>query len=206
LFLLTSCDYDVQKYSVSYSTDSAEKKEAVAGVHEVPRSNVERVVDEVKECPSPVVDKALMERTFRAMALRANRGKFIYWSAEYGNDDKNPANAYAVYVYKGTRYTFWHRPSHEISPGLTMEGMTSVWERPNGSRGQENIDWYGDTGIDGCVNSGSGDKSRYGADEHSVRWNEGFSHRPDEGLVYHYEWQEKYGRALQGLAKTLGVK
>ncbi len=193
LCLLSGACSDVKKYGVTFPVD-ADAKQSVEEIRE----------QALNACPSVEIDQDLMKRTRAALVDHRNRKKFVSWTNSYGNDDHNPGNLYVVYVYKGSRYTVWHAPPHEIRPGLSDEGLISIWERPNGSKGEKVLDGYSDLGMTGCVGFAFRGDEVKDSTAHFMRWNDAYA--KDEGLVYHHEWQERYRRAIEGLAFTLGVK
>lgn len=162
---------------------------------------IEEPVPVEKTCPSPVLDVARLDRLLTAAADPNSRGKFpALWQSDYGDDILEPmeGDVRVAYVYKGVAYTLWFVPRSARYP------VVSIWERPAGTVGQKFIDTYSDENIVGCVDFAIGDESRYGEDGHELKWND--KYHPDQGLSYHNDWQQKYVRAIDGLAHMLHME
>jgi len=174
-------------------------------VEDPPRPKIE----EYANCPSMAIDTDIVEIALAAMVNPANKGKFIAWTNDYGNESKNPDNVQVVYVYQGIRYTLWYKPTEVTTVevlGQTHEvvqkDFVSVWERPNGSRGDAVLDTYTDFGVDGCVNFGIGGEKSRGEGGQKMYWN--FGPSPDLP-EFHTNFQRSYLEAIAGLVSVLDL-
>jgi hypothetical protein len=164
----------------SPSTDTvAATKEAPAPV----------VIDEIKDCPSAIVDAAIIDQA--AAALNPSYKKhFLLWEGDYGDDvlGKHIQSVRMVFVEDGTRYTVEYA-------GKSI----SVWERPDGTHGRQ-IQTYADEGGTGCLNFGIG--GNVGEDNYTRRHMSWHSGVYDLGLVHHTYWQGRYEKALKALIRV----
>jgi hypothetical protein len=148
------------------------------------------VVNDQKDCPSPVVDPEIVRRATNVLKNPSNRSHFIQWKEDHGDDvlGEREGDVQVVFVHKNIRYTIWY-------PG----DMFSIWERPNGTRGQEFIQTYSDQDITGCVNFGIMGSGKSGDDSSRRyrRWNDIGS---DLAVAEHHTyWQQRYQMALEAL-------
>ncbi len=159
--------------------DEKVAQEALAPPPEVP-----------KDCPSPVVDPEIVRRAADVLKNPSNQSRFIQWKKDYGDAvlGEREGDVQVVFVHDNIRYTIWYTGD-----------LFSIWERPNGTRGQEYIQTYGDDGATGCLNfaiAGSG-KAGDDSSRRYMRWN-GIG--DDLGVIEnHTYWQQRYLKALKAL-------
>jgi len=204
--MLTACsngDAIVEREWVTLNdpmAPSPEMIEVVSGVKDEPKAP-EPEIDELTDCPSPGFNHELLDRTIAAMVDPANKGRFLLWENDYDSSSEQPDNIRVVFVYEGTRYTVWHNPDSTTEHGHFMEGWVSVWERPEGTQGQDDLITYSDHVFTGCVNFGvGGPASLNPSTRKTMRWND---IGPDNGVEHHAHWQDRYNHAMLALAKTV---
>lgn len=189
------------------SLDSLEETMKEPLVIEDPEAETSEIIEDhevrdPQDCPSISVPDLYMDRVMAALVDHSNKGKFILWDDDYGNEDNDPNNVRVVYEYKGVRYTVWHSPPYLGGPSLTASGFLSVWERPVGSHDDDSVDTYSDTEFTGCANFGIGSEALHGSDRRLMRWEHAL---PSEGLAHHAFWQVRFETAIEGLAHVLGL-
>ena len=92
-----------------------------------------------------------------------------------------------VFVADGRRYTL----QYSSAVGDVSPVSIGFWERPDGTFGQDTVDWYDDENLDGEVNVGNGPKHNlYSSSGGKV-----------EGVENKAHWQAAYDKAIAAALK-----
>jgi hypothetical protein len=154
-----------------------------------------------QSCPSTIIDQSLLERTFVAFIDESNADKFDAWQ---GSAQMTGDAVEATWSHEGIYYkAFWIDNERSADPGII-----NIWERTDGPFDmgfQHQIEYegtYADVNFTGCANFGIAWQAEPGKMQLSHEGDPNY----DWGLEYHNDWQQRYARAVTGLATVLGVK